>query len=475
MDIPSLRDLKHPVEFEELCVDLLMSLGFDVDWRKGSNTNSSPADGGVDIIATYRREDPDGTTYDERWFVECKHSAVPAIGQAEVDKLLRATKVQDKKAHVLLFMTSGFLKNAAKDYITVVRRDEWPLRVLYWERKQLERLIGRLRSGTYRSASTSNQTTFFLQAMSLLSDDDVQVRAGALETLEHVGEASTAMRRTVISALCRYLRNDCRRRDVDDAHILAQDILARHITWPDRKHRKEPPATFWEGMEIDLQGALLKNFDLSHAHVTSASFKNAEFVGDTWLADSFIAENLSFEGAQLNGEFYFSGSEVHGSASFSGAYFHETSFFGRSTFKYDTHFIDCRFFGYASFVSCDFRGALSFHGSSFHGSAEFTSLKVAWDAIFAKAKFKDATFELAEFGDIVNFSGVYALEEDLNLHGVRVATKLLNNIWPKGWGELPEGNGMAVIVRIPEGREQEFRARQKELRMKYMFSKDAKG
>lgn len=321
-------------------------------------------------------------------------------------------------------------------------------------------------------AQSRSAATLYLQAIPLLANNDVQVRSGALEMLEQVGENSTVMRRNVISTLCRYLRNDSRRRDVDDAHILAQGIIARHITWPDRKHRQEPPPAFWEGMKIDLQEALLKNLDLSHAHVTSASFKNAEFIGDTWLSDSFIEEDVSFDGAQLNGDFYFSGSEIHGAASFSGASFRGASYFGRSVFTYDAHYIDCRFVKHASFVSCDFRGALSFHGSSFLCSADFTSLKVAWDAIFAHVDFKDTTFELAEFGDLVKFSDVRAPEEDLNLSGARVAVKLLTNIWPKGWQELPEGGGMASVVRIPEGHEREFIALQKKLRIKHMLDKD---
>ncbi|MEU8356368.1 pentapeptide repeat-containing protein [Nonomuraea sp. NPDC048882] len=323
---------------------------------------------------------------------------------------------------------------------------------------------------THESASASHQA-LYLQAISLLSSDDVHVRAGALEILEKVGENSTSMRRSVISAICRYLRNDGRRRDVDDAHILAQRIIARHIAWPRRKYGQDRPSTFWEDMEIDLQGALLKDLDMSHAHVMSACFRNADLRGDTWLQDLLVEESLSFEGAHLNGDFYFSGSEVCGGASFAGVIFRGAALFGRSVFEYDSNFYDCRFFGRASFVSCDFRGAVSFHGSSFLWSAEFTQMRVAWDARFAEAEFKDTTFELAKFGDIVSFLGVSASEEDLNLHGVSVAAKHLLNIWPAGWGELLEGDGTATVVRVPEGREQEFKALQKERRMKYTFSK----
>jgi hypothetical protein len=95
--------------------------------------------------------------------------------------------------------------------------------------------------------------------------------------------------------------------------------------------------------------------------------------------------------------------------------------------------------------------------------------------MFAQAKFKDTTFELAKFGDAVNFSGVRASEEDLNLVGAKVKEKLLTNIWPKGWGEIPEENGLASVVWIPEGREEEFIAHQKKMRMKHIFDKDDHG
>lgn len=38
-------------EFEEFCHDLLCQLGFlNVDWRKGTDKDSSPSDSGRDII-----------------------------------------------------------------------------------------------------------------------------------------------------------------------------------------------------------------------------------------------------------------------------------------------------------------------------------------------------------------------------------------------------------------------------------------
>jgi hypothetical protein len=60
--------------FEEFCFQLLDGLdGFcNVDWRKGTPKQASPADRGRDIVAKVERRDVDGSKYDENWFVDCK-------------------------------------------------------------------------------------------------------------------------------------------------------------------------------------------------------------------------------------------------------------------------------------------------------------------------------------------------------------------------------------------------------------------
>lgn len=49
-------------------------LGFvNVDWRKGTGLNASPADGGRDTVADRQVEEFDGSVHLKRWFVDCKH------------------------------------------------------------------------------------------------------------------------------------------------------------------------------------------------------------------------------------------------------------------------------------------------------------------------------------------------------------------------------------------------------------------
>jgi hypothetical protein len=50
-----------PTGFEEFCFDLMSETGFvNVDWRKGTPKESSPADRGRDIVAQLERRDVDG-------------------------------------------------------------------------------------------------------------------------------------------------------------------------------------------------------------------------------------------------------------------------------------------------------------------------------------------------------------------------------------------------------------------------------
>ncbi len=128
--------------FEEFVFDLLHLLGFvNIDWRKGTPRNTSPADRGRDIVAQQLREDVDHTKHLETWFVDCKHfsRAVPPV---ELGNLLAWAEAD--RPDVVLFVVSGFLSNPSKDFLESYRRNHRPpFKIKYWERPQLQRLAGR--------------------------------------------------------------------------------------------------------------------------------------------------------------------------------------------------------------------------------------------------------------------------------------------------------------------------------------------
>jgi len=140
-------DFNHlsDTEFEEFTFHLLRRLGFtNVDWRKGTAQNSSPADSGRDIVCQQIREDVDRSKDIETWFVDCKHYK-KGVPPGEIQNLLAWAAAE--RPHTALIVASGFLSNPAKDYIVQYVRNQRPaFRIKYWERPQLEQLTANKRS-----------------------------------------------------------------------------------------------------------------------------------------------------------------------------------------------------------------------------------------------------------------------------------------------------------------------------------------
>lgn len=128
-----------PTDFEEFCFDLLSEVGFvNVDWRKGTPLNSSPADRGRDIVAHLEREDVDDHKYMESWFIDCKHyerGVPPEALQGTI------TWAQAERPSTILFIASGYFTNGAKDWIADYERTRPPFRIRIWEMPQLRRLV----------------------------------------------------------------------------------------------------------------------------------------------------------------------------------------------------------------------------------------------------------------------------------------------------------------------------------------------
>ncbi|MGY4768964.1 restriction endonuclease [Kribbella sp. CWNU-51] len=133
-------DNLDPTDFEEFCFDLLGELGFvNVDWRKGTDKKASPADRGRDLVAQLERNDVDGHTYLETWFVDCKHYKRGVPPEA-LQGLL--TWAEAEKPAVVLVIASGYLSNPAKDWLSQYTRNRRPpFRIRHWEKPQLKRML----------------------------------------------------------------------------------------------------------------------------------------------------------------------------------------------------------------------------------------------------------------------------------------------------------------------------------------------
>ena len=109
-----------------------------MDWRKGTPKQASPADRGRDIVAQVDRIDVDGSKHVETWFIDCKHYAKGVPPEA-LQGLL--TWAQAERPHVVLVIASGFLSNAAKDYLrSYEENNRPPFRIKHWERPVLDKL-----------------------------------------------------------------------------------------------------------------------------------------------------------------------------------------------------------------------------------------------------------------------------------------------------------------------------------------------
>ncbi len=127
------------VQFEEFCYDLLAAMGATrMSWRKGTGTDASPADQGRDIECFFERQDVDGNTVSERWFIDCKHYK-RGVPPEKLHALL--TWASTERADVALIVASEFLSNPAKNWIDTYRRENRPpFKIKVWERPDLEKL-----------------------------------------------------------------------------------------------------------------------------------------------------------------------------------------------------------------------------------------------------------------------------------------------------------------------------------------------
>ena len=137
-----------PTEFEELCFDLLMELGFKrLVWRQGG------ADSGRDIQGV-REEDPRLVDpYEETWFFECKRYE-NGVGPEPLNSKIAWADTERPKH--LLFFVSSYITNNARTWLQAIARDK-PYRVHLVEGKHLKQLVARSRALTSRYFSSPVQ------------------------------------------------------------------------------------------------------------------------------------------------------------------------------------------------------------------------------------------------------------------------------------------------------------------------------
>ncbi|HVV23019.1 MAG TPA: pentapeptide repeat-containing protein [Pseudonocardiaceae bacterium] len=148
-------------------------------------------------------------------------------------------------------------------------------------------------------ATERRVTELYGKAADQLGSDKAPVRLAGLYALERLAQDNAAHRQTIVNLVCAYLRmpfdppEPVGRTEELEVRGIAQALLATHL-------RPGTPA-FWPGVELNLSGATLVKFALTHCAPRSALFTGARFVGPTTFRGTVFAHSVDFRGARFTG------------------------------------------------------------------------------------------------------------------------------------------------------------------------------
>jgi Pentapeptide repeats (9 copies) len=233
----------------------------------------------------------------------------------------------------------------------------------------------------------------FAKALELLGHEADQVRVGALHALTALARTNPEYGQTTVDILCAYLRRPfdhasyLDRRSVgiseppdqrDDAwHDVAADrerqvrLTAQRLIVDLLPSTSEPDAPDYN---LDLTGAALEYFDLSHKKVGTLTARSAHFY-----------EAVSFEGARFHGPIWLTWAHMwgeafrandmvcHGIAWWSNFTASGPVEFDRTDFRGETKFAYATFADRVSFQNCRFATSADFQNTEFLGELTFTN------------------------------------------------------------------------------------------------------
>lgn len=274
-------------------------------------------------------------------------------------------------------------------------------------------------------------TELYTKAADQLGSDKAPVRLAGIYALERLAQNNPDQRQTVVNVLCAYLRMpytvidrheriegeaegaDAAIGDVDavatrkrereqemQVRLAAQRILAKHL--------RPPPSrvveTFWTGIELDLTGATLLDFDFSYCIAHEAAFDDARFYGATSFARANFGQKVSFTRAWFGEDARFVGVHVDGMALFAEARFEKGVAFDVAEFEQYTEFNRAQFVGICNFDGAKLNSRVNFMFARFDNSCFFRAATFSNLATFCDAQFADAAvFDDAKFNSGATF------------------------------------------------------------------------
>lgn len=189
------------------------------------------------------------------------------------------------------------------------------------------------------------------QAVECLSSDNTVIRAAGVHLLDDLGNRYPELRQFVLDLLCTCLRLDDRRQPASDERRVFATVqqtvktrlaeprnIAARMYYSNHGNRAEDDEfgkQYWPGLNGDLRGTTLVDFDASECWIDAVDFSGARFVGRT--------------------------------ASFRGTYFSAAPKFDRAEFVARADFSHCYFNSGASFEQTHFAAGASFREAYFTG------------------------------------------------------------------------------------------------------------
>jgi len=216
-----------------------------------------------------------------------------------------------------------------------------------------------------------------------------------LRTLSELGQDHPGRRQIVVDALCSYLRAGSAEDDRADLEVrhTAQNLLAEHLR-PYRNQAGKPQNEFfWEGMKINLFGAVLREARFDYCEFSQADFERAQFIGSTGFPGATFLGHTRFVHATFDGWW----------ANFEDACFRGITWFRWANFK--VLFQGTRFAGNAEFSRARFRQDADFSGAQVGKTGWFTHIIFHGGATFCNSWFNCANFIYIDFEGPVDFRG----------------------------------------------------------------------
>ncbi|WP_406690510.1 pentapeptide repeat-containing protein [Saccharopolyspora sp. ID03-671] len=277
------------------------------------------------------------------------------------------------------------------------------------------------------SAGGSEFFGLYQKAIDHLDSSRAHTRLGGLRVLSALGQDYRGQRQTVVDAICGYLRTPWDSNDRSEAEVRrsALGILAGHLR-PFRGEDSLPQSTsFWEGVSVDLVGAVLHEARFDGCEFAAADFERATFIGSTGFRGAHFLGTARFVHATFGGWWAdFRGATFSGVTWFRWVNFTVNALFGSARFRLNAEFSRAQFGEDADFTGVEVGQVGWFTHNIFHGSA-----------LFRDARFKFANYWCVDFEGHVDFAGARFTGAPPGCVEVRYQDTQNGHAhcWPEGW------------------------------------------